>query len=251
MDSGLFILTHKNISYDIPNGFKLLQVGASLSPENIGEYKDNSGENISKKNNFFLETTGIYWIWKNIHTKIKGQMQYRRFLNIENIDIEKTLDNYDIIVANPFDFYPIFTVETQYGSAHDIKDIQYCKNIISVLYPDYISSYEKYIEHGRFLIYSNSFIAKEDVYNKLCEFCFNILFKFEKDNKFYNKDILTKHAKEIIGNNKTNEILINYQSRIGGALFERLVTLYIYHNIPILKPYFCGNYIKKENLMKM
>ena len=41
--------------------------------------KDDQGENISFKNQFFSELTGTYWVWKNTSQEITGICHYRRY----------------------------------------------------------------------------------------------------------------------------------------------------------------------------
>ena len=55
--------------------------------------KDNTGNNISKKNKNYGEYTFHYWIWKNYLDKIKtewvGFCQYRKFFVEQNVDEKK------------------------------------------------------------------------------------------------------------------------------------------------------------------
>ena len=217
---------------------------------------DNTGDNISNKNPYFVETTGIYWIWKNSDADIKGQMQFRRFLSINPNFISIILNDYDIITASPCKLD--IPVQFHYEIYHNIDDILDIKEILSKYYKEYLPSYDRYIKDGNILYYSNSFICTKKIYDDLCSFCFSVLEIFENKNKYYDDKILTEHCKETLNkwieekrkNYSHNDVdMINYQKRIFGYLFERLVILYIFHNG--LKVYDCGEYIKMEENMKI
>lgn len=215
---------------------------------------DNTGDNISNKNEYFVETTGIYWIWKNTSSEYVGNMQYRRFLSINPRYVENVLTNKDIILANPIVFP--YSLQTQYMYKHNINDLLVIKNIIKEKFPDYLKSYEQYIENGNVLFYSNSFITKREIYDDLCNFCFTILFEFEKIFNLSNKEDRLRHAAEALNSyieqkevSHSGEDMVLYQSRFCGYLFERLLTLYVFHNK--LNVYLCGDYIKLEDNMKI
>ena len=55
-----------------------VQVGAE-GKENLNYQKDNVGENISNKNPYFCELTGLYWAWKNLNADYIGLVHYRRY----------------------------------------------------------------------------------------------------------------------------------------------------------------------------
>ena len=243
MSKEVYILGYgDNIIKPIDDFYKVIYCGKT----------DNTGDNISEKNSYFVETTGIYWIWKNTSSDYIGQMQYRRHLCVNPNYIESILKDYDIITATPLRFpYPL---EIQYMYKHNLNDILEIKNIIDRLYPEYSLSYDKYIKNGNIIFYSNSFITRREIYDDLCKFCFSILFEFEKKYNLQNEEDRYNHAKEALMNyieekevSHSGEDNIIYQSRFCGYLFERLVTLYIFHNR--LRIYTCGDYIKMEDNM--
>ena len=87
-----------------------------------GWLRDNSKENISKKNNNYAELTFHYWFWKNYlkecNSKWIGFCHYRKFwtkkkhkdsdINIKNLsslvlkDIPAELQKYEVILGDPF-----------------------------------------------------------------------------------------------------------------------------------------------------
>ena len=86
-----------------------LHVGAE-GKEDLGYIKDNSGDNISNKNPYFCELTGLYWAWKNLDADYIGLAHYRRHFclkrksknNFENVlscsELSKLLKDYDVIL---------------------------------------------------------------------------------------------------------------------------------------------------------
>jgi len=84
--------------------------------------RDNTGNNISKKNKNYGEYTFHYWLWKNYIDKLEenwiGFCQYRKFWTIKKYDhlkldlktlpsivlkdIPEEFDNYDVILGEPF-----------------------------------------------------------------------------------------------------------------------------------------------------
>ena len=101
----IYVVTHKNISLELPNNYKLIGVGNNcIINENL---HDNIGNNISSKNKNYCELTALYWLWKNSHDDIIGLEHYRRMFLNDNLnevglliedEILSIMNEYDIIV---------------------------------------------------------------------------------------------------------------------------------------------------------
>ena len=231
-----------------------LQVGAA-NGTNVCVLKDNIGDNISDKNYFYIENTGTYWIWKNVKdVKYKGQMQYRRPLEgvNENMNFNEVFSKYKVITCEPFNhpansrptkenpmFIPATTVEQGYAFSNCIDDLNIIEMIISIYYPEYKESYNKFIKKGENLYYSNGFVMSSDIYDKYCEFLFGCLEKYQqfvdvstpqklKDRVIYNMEV-GKYPKHINSQSRSEEA-IRWQMSIGGFLSERIWTLWLLHN---------------------
>lgn len=248
-----------------------LQVGAANGTD-VCRTKDNTGDNISEKNYFYIENTGTYWIWKNVNAKIKGQMQYRRPLSgvTEDFDFEKAFENYDVITCAPFHHpdhkvptaeepmvIPADTVEEGYAFSNCIDDLYILEMVIKSMYPEYSDDYDKYIKKGPDLYYSNGFIMKADDYDRYCEFLFACLKGYLDFSGIKNEKELYDHVKYNIevgkypryqGQKEVPAQAVKWQMSIGGFLSERIWTLWLLHNFKderILKI----PYIKQEEGM--
>lgn len=229
MEKALFVLSHRETP--VEPGWKLLQTGNS--DKALSEYRANTGDNIHALHHMYLETTGIYWIWKNIQANIKGHCQVRRRLGIDVDSIEKILEDHDIILPSPCHF----NVLSQYGRIHCVNDLLKCGEIINE--PE---QFGRIIEQGNTLYFSNSFICKSDLYDRICSFVFSVLDKFVKQNGFEDRLTLYEHIIKIKGTKNPHPELsmAQYQMRICGYLFERILTYYVLRNN--LKIYDCGQY---------
>ena len=233
----VYVLAHKKPPYGLINdGWHIpLQVGADLSEENVCELKDNIGINISKYNPFFCETTGHFWIWQNAEkSDFIGVEHYRRHFDLGKEEVLNILKDHDIIMPKPL--LISVSVEEQYEICHIPEDIHAVEKIINKLYPEYSDDYVRYIKHGNKLYCANSYITSSENFMKMNEFVFNILFEMWKFYGFTTIEDWHRHALE------SNKQLVPeyhtkngcdwdiYQLRIGGALAERLNTLYVLHN---------------------
>lgn len=248
-----------------------LQVGAA-NGTNVCELKDNNGDNISDKNYFFVESTGTYWIWKNINdAKYKGQMQYRRPLEgiDENTNFNDIFSKYDVITCKPFNHpenskptkeqpmcIPANTVESGYGFSNCIDDLYILELAIKHYHPEYADDYDKYIKNGENLYYSNGFIMKSEDFDRYSEFLFDCLNRYLDLAKIHSIDDLFDHVKYNLETGKyvrykqeeINDGILKWQSEIGGFLSERIWTLWLQHNFSHDKIYELP-YIKMEENM--
>lgn len=231
-----------------------LQVGAA-NGTNVCKLKDNTGDNISSGNYFYIENTGTYWIWKNVKdAKYKGQMQYRRPLSgvSETMNFDEVFSKYDVITCEPFHHpsnkvptkeqpmvIPADTVEQGYAFSNCYDDIAILEMVIKKDYPEYAESYDKYIKNGPNLYYSNGFILKAEDYDKYCEFLFNCLNGYLHLADIHSEKDLLDHVRynlevgKYIRYQNLNNIspqAVRWQMSIGGFLSERLWTLWLLHN---------------------
>ena len=68
----IIVATHKKYQMPEDQMYFPVQVGAEGKTK-IEEYtQDNTGNNISLKNPYFCELTGLYWAWKNLEAENIG-----------------------------------------------------------------------------------------------------------------------------------------------------------------------------------
>ncbi len=165
-----------------------LQVGAEGAP-NIGFLRDDTGENISRKNANYCELTGLYWAWKNLDAGYLGLVQYKRYFAAgkgpdkwkrlaTQEDLEKILDETDVILPRKRNYF-IETTYSQYAHAHHAVDLDVTRRILSEKYPDYIPAFDcdmKKTAGHKF----NMFIMRKDILDAYCEWLFSVLFELEK-----------------------------------------------------------------------
>ena len=104
----IYVITHKKFTPIVVDDFyKNLLVGVDNGNKGEKSYlRDNSGDNISKKNSSFCELTGMYWLWKNSNASIIGIEHYRRYFLkklfprkfLSEKDVSNYLKYYDIIL---------------------------------------------------------------------------------------------------------------------------------------------------------
>ena len=273
-DVKIFTMCYQQKSFEFLNDAVItpLQVGAANGTD-VCRLKDNTGDNISDKNYLFIENTGTYWIWKNVHgAKYKGQMQYRRPLSgvSENMDFDEVFSNYDVITCEPFHHpdhkqptpeEPMVisadTVEQGYWFSNCLDDLYILELAIQMYHPDYYEDYVKYIKNGPDLYYSNGFIMREADYDKYCEFLFDCLIRYLDLANIHSQQELIDHVRynlevgkypRYADKRQITEAAVKWQCSILGFLSERVWTLWVQHNFKperILKL----PYIKQEEGM--
>lgn len=215
----IIIATHKKYQMPKEKMYLPLQVGAE-GKEDLGYTKDNSGENISLKNPFFCELTGLYWAYKNLDADYIGLVHYRRYFRakkkakdpfqsiLKQKELEEYLHDYDIIVPKKRKYY-IETIYNHYKHTMHIETLDEAIAVINDLYPEYKVALDKVMKK-RSMHAFNMFIMKKEYFDEYCKWLFDILFNLEKR----------------IGN-------VNYDSfhaRFYGRISERLLDVWLtYH----------------------
>ena len=189
----VIIATHKK--YEMPKDelYIPVQVGKE-GKEDLGYQPDNINENISEKNPYFCELTGLYWAWKNINADYIGLAHYRRHFSVEKKipkdvkgrinctlkyeDAQRILENTDIILPKKRKYY-IENLYDHYKHTHYIETLDETKKIIEERYPEYLIEFEKL--HTRTSAHMfNMAIMKKEILDQYCNWLFDILFELEK-----------------------------------------------------------------------
>ncbi len=224
MNTSIWVITHKKYEPIKDSLYKTIHVGKALS-EDLGYIGDDTKDNISSKNKSYCELTGLYWLWKNYDGDIIGICHYRRFFMQNDMlltkeYIEDTLKEYDCIIPSCGIVGDNESVRQQYDKKHYISDFDMCRQVIQEKYPEYIEAFD--IMQGSALMnFANMIITYKQIFDKYCEWLFDILFEVEKRIDISNRD--------------------EYQKRAMGFLSERLLKVWLIKN----------NYKVKEQLVKM
>lgn len=218
----IIVATHKE--YRMPDGdiYLPVQVGAE-GKTSIGYTPDNSGDNISVKNPYYCELTGLYWSWKNLEADYIGLAHYRRHFSMkkESDDpfksilteeqVGKLVAEYSVIVPKKRKYY-IETLYSHYAHTHYAEHLDITKQIITDMCPDYLNSCEK-VYKQRFGYMFNMMIMRRDLFDNYCQWLFGILFELENR----------------IG--KTSEELSFFQGRFYGRVSEIIFNVWLDYQI--------------------
>lgn len=198
METKIIVATHKEYPILEDERYLPVFVGAAISDQNLAYQRDDEGDNISSKNPYYSELTGLFWAYKNLKADYIGLCHYHRYLDLGNINI----NDYDIILPKKRHYY-IETIYDQYRHAHGSVGLDTAREIIDKYHNDYLEFFDKHMlvtsEHN-----CNMFIMKYDIFIDYCDFLFDILFRIE----------------ERLGN----------VDRLYGYISERLLDVYIEKN---------------------
>lgn len=182
MDTKIFVMTHKKVD-EVEDGLHYLMQVGKAGKEDYGYFGDDTGDNISLKNQTYCELTGIYWLWKNYTCDIIGICHYRRFFFkdeklIDKSYIESLIDKYPIIIPNSSCVKEV-SVYKDYQKKHYNRDLDMCREVICEICPQYTEAFD-FCMQGILMNPGNMWITKKSIFDQYCEWLFSILFEVEK-----------------------------------------------------------------------
>lgn len=213
MSVSIYTITHVPFTPPEDSVYIPLQVGHAIH-DDYGYLGDDTGDNISVKNPYYSELTGLYWIWKNVtDTDYLGLCHYRRyFLNnrgelMTEADYTDILSRYDVILAKPH--IGPYDYRTVYSRSHDVRNLDLAGEIIQELFPDYYETFRRVISDNRCYV-GNLFAAPKALFCAYCEWLFPIFFALEEHLDVSGYD--------------------DYHKRVFGFLSEQLLIVWVIHN---------------------
>ncbi len=234
--------------------FTPIHVGAKSSNIILDYTRDDSGDNISLKNKYYCELTGIYWMWKNVDADFYGLMHYRRYLMLDDTfkhKIKRIL--YYIgrrlrlrFIINKLKMNELYQIKTDDETYVKRKIEEFSENIPNLMKKyDIIIPKKEYFEMKVYEQYKVVHISEHmdilleiikekyiDIYpyfekrikNGIYSYCTNMFVMkkeyFEKYSAFI-FDVLFELEKRITIPSET------YQSRVFGFLSERLMSPFV------------------------
>jgi len=197
----IFIATHKKYNFPTLSEYIPIQSGSALNPS-LGYLRDDEGDNISKLNLSHNILCVIYWAWKNIDDKVVGVVHYRRLFGskisksikdvLKKEDIDKILENSDIIVAKRRCYFP-FSIRNHYiytkAGYHEIhsNDLKFLEETICKLTPEYKDAFDSVMKSYCYLT-GSLFIMKKSSFDAFCEFMFTVCDDFYEKLKVSRSD---------------------------------------------------------------
>lgn len=189
----IIIATHRQ--YLMPSDEMYLPVHVGKKDkQSLGYIGDDSGDNISDKNPYFCELTGLYWAWKNLNAEYIGLIHYRRFFSAINFferrnkafsemyltqtEALSLLQDNDVLVPKKRKYY-IETLYSHYAHTMHKEHLDITREIIQELCPTYLEHFDSTMKQISGHMF-NMFIMRKDLVDEYCQWLFPILFELEK-----------------------------------------------------------------------
>lgn len=209
----IFVCTHK--PFDPPKDpiYVPLQVGRK-GKKDLGYLGDDTGDEISDKNCYYSELTGLYWAAHNCpDADIKGSCHYRRYLINEQEkaysakEIEDILKEYDIMTTKTLSLRSAYF--DGFKENHNIEDLILTGEVLKQDFPEYYPVFERLV-HENQTYFGNMIICKKEIFDTYVDWLFDIFFRMEPKMDFTGYD--------------------DYHKRVFGFISEFLLKVYILVN---------------------
>lgn len=212
-----------------------VHAGKAKAHIDLGFPGDDSGDNISHKNDSWCELTVLYWMWKNVTADYYGLFHYRRYIcftpakratqsyedtgaqfiaenGLTPSIITKACSQADIITPDRIPVHPvgvpgtIYSCYDQYAQHHYKRDLDKVLLLSKTLSP-HIYPYVLKTMASKTASFFNMFIMKKEFFNEYAEWLFPLLEAAEAQLDISSYD--------------------PFQRRIWGFLSERLLNAYV------------------------
>ena len=237
----IFICTHKDFDAPTDSVYKIVCGEGELNERyDIPVLTDCLGKNPETfpKKHGYCECSKMNFVRRNVHLKdFVGFAHYHRYLDLkvggELVDIPSLFSRFDIIIR-PGNVVP-YSARLLYDACHFIEHLDKAITIGCDMFPDYRCDLLKLDSVPMILYYNNVFVMRKDDFLSLCDFCFGILSEFDAFYGFKTDADIEKWVTENIARKTSGDCRIEYQSRVEGFLFERLLSVFVNHNYDIDK----------------
>lgn len=225
-----------------------MQNGASIAGKLLPMLHDNTGDNISDKNQNYAELTGNYWVWKNFlpqnnDVEYIGFCHYRRFLDFDKkasskrcfvnfINCVKFAKKYNSCYSSQYIFDRIKnfdiilpelhhltsregSIYQQYISNHPKEEIDKVINIIKLKYPEMVLDMDEYLK-GTTTYFCLIYVMKRKLFDNFMNWTFTILTELDKktDWKQYKEYLNVKTPAYLM--ERFFNVWLRYQIRVNG-----------------------------------
>ena len=215
-----YVMAHNDEKIMLPQSYILFN-----TKKNYMQFKNDNkiqldGENISNKNLYYSEVSGLYYLFKNSKDKHYGIAHYRRFFTnfyFNNYIFKKLscraskrlLQKFDIIIPKKLILNE--SVYSQYRRHHIVDDLELTKSIILKNYPNFYNSFMSTLNNSYIYPY-NMFVTSKKIIDEYYGMLFSIF----------------DHLESELTIQKLN-LRDNYQKRVFGFLAERIFTAWVTH----------------------
>ena len=237
-----------------------IQVGASCNSLDLGFLRDDSGDNISYKNDRYCELTAQYWAWKNVEADYYGFMHYRRHfvfnsipetpddggllhflemdesykdkIGLNDVSIENTIGDADIVLPPVVDLsgWCAPSNEIQYGCLKNLHSRDFnmvCEKVME-LYPEYTEAVRIFRE-GHDVYWYNMFVMKREYFYQYCEWLFSILEASEPNVDYDEYDTQEKRTLAFMAERLLTIFIINLQMVKPDIKIKHIKITFLHH----------------------
>lgn len=229
MTCTIVVATHKHYRMPQDPCYLPLHVGKA-GKESIGFAGDDTGANISAKNPYYCELTGLYWLWKNNTSDYKGLVHYRRHLGggtggkdpwqriLTQKQLEQILATSDVLLPKKRRYY-IESLYSHYAHTHYAEHLDITRQILQESCPEYVLAFDRVMRRTWGHMF-NMFVMSREKCDAYCAWLFPILEQLEGRVDYRSLD--------------------SFQARLFGRVSELLLDVwletqgYAYRELPVL-----------------